>query len=377
MDRIIDLELTRGEEPEIWTQKTPRIQAAQSANGRTQGPGLATPSVPGKPDGARRRPPVSQWKNILAHPLAGPLLQRLLLADATGPLGFPTAAGLLAADASIRDWPPESTVLHLAHPNGLLPAGTWHTWQRFVFTRRIVQPFKQIFREIHLPVGEETTGRTATSARFAGHDVFSARALAILGRRGWIHHPDEGLYRAFRNDDRCAWLAIDHDRGQKLISLQHIHFTRFGRNAAHVAPGDVPPRVFSETLRDIDLIVSVAHAGGAAPGPGQSTVAIRADLIRKTCRMLEITNVEIDGRHARVTGRLGNYRVHLGSGVAHRDPGIMIPLRTDPQHERGRLFLPFADDDPQGIDVLSRVLLLAHDHTLRDPVLARTLHQGG
>lgn len=321
--------------------------------------------------------PVSEWKSILAHPLAGPLLQRLLLADGDGPLGFPSAAGLLGVDGIIHEWPPESTGLHLAHPTGLLPAETWHAWQRFVFAQRIVQPFKQIFRETYLPAGEETTGPHTRSSRFAGHELLSNKALSILSQRGWIHHPDEGLYRAFRNDDLCAWLAVEMDRETNRVSLHDLHFTRFGRHAAPVEPEAVPLRVFSETLRDIDLIVSVAHASGAAPEPGASTVEIRADLIRETCRMLEIPHVTIDGHHARITGKLGNYRVHLGSGIAHREPGTMIPLRTDPQTERGRIFLPFADDDPQGIDVLSRVLLLANDDKIRDPALAQALRQLG
>ena len=321
--------------------------------------------------------PVSEWKGILAHPLAGPLLQHLLLADADGPLGFPSAAGLLGADGIIHGWPPESTGLHLAHPTGLLPAETWHEWQRFVFAQRIVQPFKQIFREAYLPAGEETTGPHARSSRFAGHELLSNKALSILSQRGWIQYPDEGLYRAFRNDDLCAWLAIIPDRETNRISLHDLRFTRFGRHAAPVAPEAVPLRVFSETLRDIDLIVSVAHADGAVPEAGQSTVEIRADLIRETCRMLEIHHVEVEGRHARIAGKLGNYRVHLGSGVAHREPGTMIPLRSDPQTERGRIFLPFAEDDPQGIDILSRVLLLANDVNVRDPALAQALRQLG
>ena len=37
-----------------------------------------------------------------------------------------------------------------------------------------------------------------------------------------------------------------------------------------------------------------------------------------------------------------------------------------PQH-RGRLFLPFADDDPRTAEVLSKVLLLARDREIRDP----------
>jgi hypothetical protein len=38
------------------------------------------------------------------------------------------------------------------------------------------------------------------------------------------------------------------------------------------------------------------------------------------------------------------------------------------QH-RGRIFLPFADDDPKTAEVISKVMLLARDSELRDPNL--------
>ena len=36
------------------------------------------------------------------------------------------------------------------------------------------------------------------------------------------------------------------------------------------------------------------------------------------------------------------------------------------QH-RGRLFLPFADDDPRTAEVVSKVVLLARDADIKDP----------
>ncbi|MGO0943915.1 hypothetical protein ACTPD5_22845, partial [Clostridioides difficile] len=36
----------------------------------------------------------------------------------------------------------------------------------------------------------------------------------------------------------------------------------------------IPPILFSEVMRDIDLVVSVAHAGGVDPETSHSTVSI-------------------------------------------------------------------------------------------------------
>ena len=38
------------------------------------------------------------------------------------------------------------------------------------------------------------------------------------------------------------------------------------------------------------------------------------------------------------------------------------------QH-RGRIFLPFADDDPKTAEITSKVLLLARDSEIKDPSL--------
>ena len=83
----------------------------------------------------------------------------------------------------------------------------------------------------------------------------------------------------------------------------------------------VSPLVFSEVMRDLDLVVSVAHQGGVDPEATASTVEMRSALIRETCRLLQITNVKLENSHALIAGHLGSYSVHLGSAGVHRQPG--------------------------------------------------------
>jgi hypothetical protein len=45
---------------------------------------------------------------------------------------------------------------------------------------------------------------------------------------------------------------------------------------------------------------------------------------------------------------------------------FLIPFHS--QH-RGRIFLPFADDDPKTAEIISKVLLLARDNEIKDPNL--------
>lgn len=138
---------------------------------------------------------------------------------------------------------------------------------------------------------------------------------------------------------------------------------------------DVPPRVFSEAMRDVDLVVSVAHRGGVDPEASESTVEMRAALVRDTCDLLAIDNVRLNDRHALIDGRLGSYSVHLGSAVVHRLPGghlCIVPVHA--QH-RGRLFLPFADDDPKTAEVVSKVCMLARDHEIKDPTILEQIRR--
>lgn len=131
-------------------------------------------------------------------------------------------------------------------------------------------------------------------------------------------------------------------------------------------------------MRDIDLVVSVAHSGGVDPEATASTIEMRAALVGETCSLLGISNVLIRGAHAVIEGTLGSYSVHLGSAVVHRQPGgalCIIPIHTQ---QRGRLFLPFADDDPKTAEVMSKVLTLARDKDIKDPsILEQLLWQPG
>jgi hypothetical protein len=130
---------------------------------------------------------------------------------------------------------------------------------------------------------------------------------------------------------------------------------------------DIPPRIFSEVMRDMDLVVSVAHRGGVDPEASASTVEMRGNLLRELCTLLKLKNVRQKPPHILIDGTLGQYSVHLGSGGVHRMPGgalFIVPVHA--QH-RGRLFLPFADDDPKTAEILSKVLLLARDDEIQDP----------
>lgn len=132
---------------------------------------------------------------------------------------------------------------------------------------------------------------------------------------------------------------------------------------------DVPPRIFSEVMRDLDLVVSVAHAGGVDPEATASTIEMRASLLRETAALLGLSNVRVQKTHALIDGKLANYSLHLGSGVVHRQPGGALCIVPVHGQYRGRIFLPFADNDPRTAEVMSKALLLAKDGEIKDPTI--------
>jgi hypothetical protein len=175
--------------------------------------------------------------------------------------------------------------------------------------------------------------------------------------------------RTFHDEGLTAWLsfqeAFNTPAEVEGLTLEDVAFTQKG--TWQTVPLDaVPPRVFSEAMRDLDLVVSVAHRGGVDPEATASTVEMRASLIGETCQLLDIKNVELQKHHAIIRGQLATYSIHLGSGGLMVMPGTAIPVVAVHSQHRGRLFLPFADNDPRTAEVLSKVLLFARDSQIRD-----------
>lgn len=152
------------------------------------------------------------------------------------------------------------------------------------------------------------------------------------------------------------------------LTIEEVLFTRRGEWRS-LPLEQIEPRVFSEVMRDLDLVVSVAHAGGIDPEASASSIEAREALVRETCSLLQLQNVRVQNRHALINGALGNYTVHLGSAVVHKQPGGSICIIPVHSQHRGRLFLPFVDNDPKSAEVISKVILLAKDSAIKDPTI--------
>jgi len=102
---------------------------------------------------------------------------------------------------------------------------------------------------------------------------------------------------------------------------------------------------------------------------------MRTALAAELAKLLKLQNVSLVGSHAKIHGALASYSVHLGSGIVHAEGIGMVSILPVHSQARGRIFLPFADDDPKTAEILSKILLLAEDRKLKDPTILAQLRR--
>jgi hypothetical protein len=214
------------------------------------------------------------------------------------------------------------------------------------------------------------------SSRYAGHQINPRQSAALLGARGWIVRFDGDASRTFFAESLTAHISSKQGYTTpaevEAPALETVSFSKRGGWEALDLEG-IPKRLYSEIMRDLDLVVSVAHVGGVDPEASQSTTEMRAALLEETLRLLKIGNVKLEKNVALIEGQIGRYSVHLGSAVVHQQPGGAICLVAVPNQARGRIFLPFADSDPRTAEVIAKVIMLAKDSEIQDPILLRQL----
>ena len=321
---------------------------------------------------------VLELSKLEQNPVIAPLIQNLIFLSGSSNAkhGYWRNGALVSFDGTAAALDGEEQI-RLAHPHDLFQAGVWTQYQGDLFDRQIVQPFKQVFRELYRP-NEDELKQLTHSGRYAGHQVQPKKTLALLKSRGWTANYEEGLQKAcYKENIIISLYAIADWFSPADIEAPAIETVYFhDRKTYKALPMDqISPILFSEAMRDIDLVVSVAHAGGVDPEASLSTIEMRESLLNEMIRLMRIDNVELRKTHAFIKGRLGEYTVHLGSGTVQKmATGSIFIVPVHSQH-RGRLFLPFMDDDPKTAEIISKILLLAEDAKIKDPEILRQIWQ--
>ncbi|WP_312103296.1 DUF4132 domain-containing protein [Lachnoclostridium sp.] len=314
---------------------------------------------------------IAEITGLLNHPVLQGMISVLVFVTGDK-LGFPTLSknSLVLIDTSGKSQTlNKDDILIIAHPHDLITQKCWSKYQQYLYHNKIIQPFKQVFREYY-PVTEDERNAGNVSRRYAGNQVQPKKTMALLKTCGWTSDYEEGLQRVWHKENLIArmyaladWFSPADIEAPTLETIQFFSRDKYEL----VSFADIPPVIFSETMRDIDLAVSVAHAGGVDPEASQSTVEMRIAIARELLSMLSVNNVNFLTAHAQIKGSLGEYSVHMGSGVIHKSGTGMIAVLPVHSQARGRIFIPFADDDPKTAEILSKILLFADDKKIKDP----------
>ena len=167
------------------------------------------------------------------------------------------------------------------------------------------------------------------------------------------------------------------------------------RTSEPVELSDVPPLVFTEAMRDVDLFIAVTSVGadpewldrGEGPrfetywhaysfGELTATAEVRREVLEQLLPRLAIAGrCALEERYLSVRGDLRTYRIHLGSGnilMSPNDQYLCIVAAHDSRAQK--LFLPF-DDDPVLSLILSKAFLLADDSSITDKTITAQIRR--
>ena len=304
-------------------------------------------------------------ENLMTNPVIAPILKSLVFKMGND-LGYYVDKKLKSAkkkSVAVKD----DSLLKIAHCFDLFESGEWSAYQKDIFDRELKQPFKQVFRELYVKTVDEK-GRDK-SLRYAGHQVQPAKTVALLKTRRWIIDGQEGLEKVYYKKNIIAKIFALADwfspADIEAPTLEEVQF--FDRKTFKpILIDEVPDLIFTEVMRDIDLVVSVAHIGDVDPEASHSTIEMRKAIIEFNCKLFKLKNVTFTENHALIKGERAEYSIHLGSGLIHQKAGSAINVLPVHSQHRGRVFLPFIDDDPKTAEIMAKVLLFAQDDKIKD-----------
>jgi hypothetical protein len=349
---------------------------------------------------ARPETAFAQWKAwYIDHPVVGIFGRRLIwevLEEGK------TAQGIWR-DGKLVDWAGgevavgEGGRVRLWHPVEADPQ-TVLSWRCWLEDHEVKQPFKQAHREVYLLT--EAERRTGTySNRFAAHILRQHPFAALCRERGWqftlmgqwdshnnavLDLPRFGMrveyFLDFPGNEEASGHGI-----YLVISTDQV---RFWRGPEELRLEEVPPLVFSEVMRDVDLFVGVTSIGsdpawGAghreywtefAFGELSASAENRREILERLLPKLAIRDkCRLEGRFLHVHGKLQEYKIHLGSGNILIEPGSRyLCIVQGPGDSADRVFLPF-DGDRTLAGILSKAFLLVNDDKITDETITRQL----
>ncbi len=361
--------------------------------------------------------PLADFRSrFLDHPLVGVVARRLVWNLHTGETGTPgfwhedqfVDAGGRAVEVSN-----EQTRVTIWHPMQSDSTAVLQ-WRQWLETHQISQPFKQAHREVYILTDAER--ETAVySNRFASHIVRQHQLAALCHRRGWryelqgdwdswnapfIDLPRHGMRVEFLVHPLDGLNDVTESFIYTHLSTDQVRFLPL--NTSDLTPQEqpvplasIPPLVFSEVMRDVDLFVGVTSVGndpnwrlggeGACTnywqkfsfGALSETAITRKQTLERIVPRLKIARqCRFDGNFLTVQGKLRTYRIHLGSGNVLMSPDdrflCIVQKRGSGTRRTDNIYLPFEGDHTLSL-ILSKAFLLVDDDQIKDPTIVNQI----
>ncbi|EFE07117.1 DUF4132 domain-containing protein [Citrobacter youngae] len=189
-------------------------------------------------------------------------------------------------------------------------------WQQRIQMQKITQPLRQAFREI---------GYTLNSAEFAGYWLSLSPFTALARKEGW-HLDYERIVRRF-GPWRVQFAVATNLYPGAIGSGLSGEITVYSEASSSVTLDSLPPVVFSEIMRAIDLLISITALSAHTTNENLFTDVSDAITSRKKSLSQhfesEIANgkLVLDTHHARA----GDRAVHLVS-MLETHSGQVMPL---------------------------------------------------
>ena len=278
-------------------------------------------------------------------------------------------------------------------------------WRDLLLMHKIMQPLKQVFREVYLLTEAEINTRTYSN-RMAAHILKQHQFNSLAKIRGWkysllgayddgrdneaasINLPDYNLRAeywinevnsddAFNDTGIWLYVATDQVRFINTVTEEVVELI------------NVPALAFTEVMRDVDLFVGVASVGndpvwrdsGGLPayrdywqtysfGELTEVAKTRKAILERLVPRLKIASVaSIKDKFLVVKGKLRTYKIHIGSTNILMEPNdqylCIVPDRSGKSLTAENLFLPFEGDNGLSV-ILSKAMLLADDDKITD-----------
>jgi hypothetical protein len=353
----------------------------------------------------------------LDHPLAGVVARRLIWRFTNGPRtqdGIWNDGRIVDERDRALDRLADDTRVELWHPRH----GTVDEvkgWRDWLEAHEVRQPFKQAHREIYVLTDAERQTEVYSN-RFAAHILKQHQFAALCQQRGW-RYALQGEWDSAntptlllpRWDLRAEFRIEPIQQGGPLlergdlshmfvflyVSTDQVRFCRLD-DPLPLRLADVPPLVFSEVLRDLDLFVGVASIGndpnwveGREAGRYRdywqnfsfgelfpSAQTRKAVLERLIPRLKIAERCTFSDRFLIVKGDLRSYKIHLGSGnilMTPNDQYLCITVKPGAASANGgKIHLPFEGDHLLSL-IVSKAFMLAQDTKIKDPSITRQI----